>query len=243
MRNLLLICVIFITACNSARKPEVKDTINSGAIDTTLQQPAISEQKDQSDNNELNISSLPFDYAVTDTGRFDFGLGDGVYAIIKSHGNLIDTIDAYYGFQKVDVDHYMYCAIEKDSIMTAELRDSKDENTIGANIGSFIIIDRNGNKIDVNNIAPDFGWFASPSILNGKVYYYQVKENKDSNYSVSAAEFDPKTQKTKSHYMFDDYIETDDGGYFKQAYLQNNLIIFEKSASVKFRFSKDFKLE
>ncbi|WP_157799150.1 hypothetical protein [Mucilaginibacter auburnensis] len=180
--------------------------------------------------------TLAENYIVTDTGFFDFDIGDGTYAVVKQQGRLIDTIDKYYGFQPLSKGAYAYYAIEGSGQSKTEAKNSK---SILADISHFMIITGN-KKIDVTRNAPYFGWFANPSILKNSVYYWEVKEQKDS-YKIFAAKFDPKTRLTNSFYLFNSFIDSDDGGYFAMPYLRGDTICFEHNDGKITKFSPDFK--
>lgn len=191
------------------------DTIKVAAVEDTIFKPY----------------KLIDNFIVADTGYFDFGLGDGTYAVVKKDNKLLDTIDQQYGIQKISKDIYLYLVIDGKSILTD--KENEDgvvgnncyKKSIFANIGDFIILNK-GNKISLNNKAEDFGWFANPAIINQKIYYWKVSEAGTNN-RVFAAMFDPLTLKTTSHYLFNDFIETDDGGYFESPQSSNGQIIFQ----------------
>lgn len=219
-------CLIFFAGCAGDAKKHIADSIVKAPV-----------AKSPSANNTFKPYVLTGDYMVTDTGYFDFEIGDGVYAVVKRNDRLVDTIDKAYGFHPVDDDTYMYCVIDGNGPLKE--KNTQYKTSISANIGSFIIINSD-KKIDVSNTAPDLGWFANPSIINHRVYYWQVKKAGDDN-KIFAAEFDPKTSLTTSHYLFNDYIETDDGGYFATPYLKNDTIYFEGNKGKTIKFTKDFK--
>lgn len=186
---------------------------------------------------------LASDYMVTDTGYFDFGLGDGVYAVLKRNNKLMDTIDKGYSLQPIDNASFVYYTIKGAGLLNKERSNSRYKRSISADIGDCIIIN-GANKINVSKKAPDFGWFANPSIINHRIYYWQVKAiDKNGNSKISAAEFNPATGLTKSYYLFNDYMETDDGGYFPQAFNENGRIIFKFNDEKKYEFSSDFNLK
>lgn len=247
MKPLLYIaCIVLLAGCGGKKATPAKDTLvaqNTATIKKASVKANAPSRDSSSKEPALLLSNLPFNFAVSDTGYFNFVIGDGIYAVIKNNGILIDTIDAYYGFQKVDNERYMYLTIEGNSALTPEYSDPKYKKSIAANLGNYVIIDKSSFKIKVDSLAPDFGWFANPSIINGRIYYWQVKqESKKGNNFVSAAEFDPTTQKTKKQFLFKDYIETDASNYFEQPSFKNGVVVFNGFGEKEYKFSPDFKL-
>ena len=231
--------VIAIVACkgkvqHSKAVNTFKDTTKT-AVDKTIPTAKVT------GDTIFKPFKLVEDFMVADTGYFDFAIGNGTYAVIKKDGKLIDTIDYTYKFQPVDSSLFAYYKIEGQGPLSKEIAPNPIKKSMSANIGDYIVIQSTGKKINVSKLAPDFGWFASPSIISGFVYYWQVNKS-NQQYRVSAARFDPKTGKTKSLYLFNDYIETDDGGYFQQAESEKGSVIFTSPTGKEYAFSPDFKL-
>jgi len=225
-------CLIILAGCAGSGSNTAMD---SSKTNKSIVTPVVQSKN----NNQKAITpyKLVDDYMVTDTGFFDFGLGDGVYAVVKRNNRLVDTIDKEFGFRAINDGSYMYYVILGNGPAIEPNR--QYQKSISASFGSFIII--NGDKkIDVSKTAPDLGWFANLTILNHQVYYWQVKKSGDTN-KIFAAEFDPKTCLTKSYYLFNNPIDADDPGYFAMPYLKSDTICFEANDGKISKFSSDFK--
>ena len=181
-------------------------------------------------------------FAVIDTGMYETGMGEGDYAIIIEDDNSIDTINRYFGIKSVG-DKYLYLKLTKD----ADLEKLKSQmpnsrKTIGADEQGYILIDQ-GKKQNMVKIAPDFNsYFSAPAVINDKIYYWQLKQvHRDSAYRDSAAEYNPSDKTIKSYYLEDNFIETDDDGYFGIPYLKSDTIYFESGSGKTGKFTTDFK--
>jgi hypothetical protein len=185
---------------------------------------------------------LKADYYVTDTGYFNIGIGDGVYAVIKKDEKLIDTIALAYGINHIQGDQFLYYTINGEGPAKNEDANPKYKKSIMASLGNYTIIS-NAKKELLTNMTPDFDdYFSSPSAINGNIYYWQIKKiDSSGQIKVSAAEFDPITKQTKSLFLMNDYLETDDSGYFPQPYSNKDTIYFNAGKDKIIKFSKDFK--
>lgn len=239
-----ILSLILLAACKGKQTSAPSDSLLS---DTASAQSKIDTVKTTVFRDTVfKPYTLVDDFIVTDTGYFDFGLGDGTYAVVRKDNKLLDTIDQQYGVQKISKNIYLYLVIDGKDILTEKenefgaVANNRYKKSISANIGDFIIL-KQGNKVSLNSKAEDFGWFANPSIINQKIYYWKVSEAGTDN-RVFAAMFDPLTLKTTSHYLFNDLIETDDGGYFESPKSSNGQIIFQFKGK-KYYFSSDFTLK
>ncbi|MFD1255399.1 hypothetical protein ACFQ3S_01205 [Mucilaginibacter terrae] len=229
------LCIVFMS-CGANKTSNKIDTTVIDSPDTLKIIPKV---KVRQPDTAFKPYELVDKFYVTDTGYFDFGLGSGVYSVIKQNDKLIDTIDHTYGMNKVDDHQYMYLVIEGVNNLNSLEANKEYTKSIKANIGDFVIIN-NKRKINLNKNAPNFGWFASPAIINHNIYYWQVKEIKENNL-VSAAVFDPISGSTKSMYLRNEALETDDAGYFPQPYLNKDTVVFEIGNRL-WKFSPSFKL-
>ena len=180
-------------------------------------------------------------YAVIDTGEYDTGILQGDYAII-SKDNIIDTINRYFGV-KVIGDKYLYLKITRNADLDKLLSPMPgNKKTLGASEQGYLLIDH-GKKQNMINIALGFdSYFSSPSVINDKIYYWQlIRGHAAKAYKVSAAEYNPLTKALKSYYIEDNPIDTDDNGYFRSPYLKNDTIYFEGGYGKVKKFATDFK--
>ncbi|MCC8407372.1 hypothetical protein LJ707_00405 [Mucilaginibacter sp. UR6-1] len=239
-----ILSLILFAACKGKQTSAQSDSL---LFDTAPVLPKIDTSKKAiSKDTAFKPYTVINDFIITDTGYFDFGLGEGTYAVVKKDNKLLDTIDQQYGIQKISNDVYLYLVIDGKSILTNKenedgmVGNNHYKKSIFANIGDFIILNK-GNKISLNNKAEDFGWFANPAIINQKIYYWKVSEAGTNN-RVFAAMFDPLILKTTSHYLFNDLIETDDGGYFESPQSYNGQVIFQFKGK-RYKFSPDLTLK
>ena len=182
------------------------------------------------------------DFLVTDTGYYDEGIGNGVYAVIKSNNVLVDTIDLGYGMNRIDSGMYLYNQIIGRGPTPKDEANSDYRESISASWGDYILF-KSGKKEHLNKLTQDFDdYFSSPSVLDGKICYWQIKKlDSTGSIKVSAAQFDPVTHTTISHYLLNDVLETDDSGYFSQPYQKNDTIYFDAGKDKLMKFSKAFQ--
>ncbi|WP_426586452.1 hypothetical protein [Mucilaginibacter sp. R-33] len=227
MKKLAYLLSLFaLTAChNGNHKQLISDTVKR---DTTT---------------SFKPYQLNKDYIVIDTGIFDATVMGGSYAVVTRSGKLADTIDKYYGIEKIGNDNYLYLTItgtgpgEDDTSKT-----QKSQKSISGSLGSYIMV-VNGKKQNLSAFITDFNdYFSSPSVINGNIYFWQIKKiDTTGNNSISAAKYDPVTKKTTNYYLVDDYIETDDANYFSAPYFKNDTIYFDGENKKLRKFTKDFK--
>ncbi|HEY4325790.1 MAG TPA: hypothetical protein VGN20_17480 [Mucilaginibacter sp.] len=183
------------------------------------------------------------DFYITDIGYYDITIGDGIYAVIKRNNILVDTIDSDYSIKQIDDNKFIYQTISGNGPASKEDANPKYKKSISASLGDYTIFS-NGKKELLNTLTPDFDdYFSSPAIINQHIFYWKIKRiDSTGKIAVSAAEFDPITRKTRSFYLLEDYLETDDDGYFPRPYIKNDTIYFDAGKNKLMRFSKDFKI-
>jgi hypothetical protein len=161
----------------------------------------------------------------------------GYYAIIKRGGIIADTIDLSYGIKILGAQVYFYETLKK---VPADEPGSESGKSLSLDFSDYLLI-TNSQKISLKTLAPSFDdYFSSPGVINNKIYYWQIDKQQSDN-KISAAEYDPASKSTKSFYLFNDGVETDDSGYFPNPYLKNDTIYFDNGNEKVKKFSKDFK--
>ncbi len=226
-----LILLLPLIACHNDKGKTV--AIKSDTIRTIVE----ASKKDTS----FKPYAIAINYLVTDTGYYDAGIGDGAYAVIKLNNKLVDTIDLGYGMNRIDSSVYLYSIIVGLGPADKGIADPKYKKSINAAWGKYMIVE-NGKKEQLNKLTPGVDdYFSSPSIIANKIYYWQIKRlDSVGGISVSAAVFNPKTNKTISHYLQNDVLDTDDSGHFQLPYLKNDTIYFEALGKLM-KFSKELK--
>ncbi len=182
-------------------------------------------------------------YTVIDTGFLDAVENVGKYAVIQKNGKLIDTIDKGFGMQKIHNNLFLYLTITDTAPLDKNtLQKTGYMNGISGSFGRYILIAKE-KKQHIAKLATDFNdGFSSPQVINGKVYFWQIKKQKSSELNkILAAEYDPINNKTKNYYLFNDDISSDDRGYFPIPYLKNDTIYFNMRNNRITKFSKTFK--
>lgn len=237
MKVLLYItCIILLAGCGGKKATKAVDALPPKQ-QVTGSDTAIKPAK-------FKPYKLIDGFMVTDTGYADAVVMGGTYAVVFKNGALLDTIEKGFGIQKIMDGMYFYQLVSSNGTLEDGRAPHSDaSNAINASFDAYRIL-TNGKKQDLSTLAPDFSdYFSSPYIINNKIYYWQIKKiDTTGNNSISAAEYDPLTKKTISHYLFNDYIETDDSGYFGYPYLKNDTIYFDAGADKIKKISKDFKL-
>lgn len=240
MKNICyLLILLSLAACHSNKKP--------GSVVDTAKQTAVIKAVTPQKINEANLIrpyKLIADYMVTDTGYVDATVMATTYAVITENGKLVDTIDKDYGIQKVNDHSYLYLTITDPGPLEDPTSGNADyKKSISGSLGNYILT-VNGRKQNLSKLIPDFNdYFSSPSVINGKIYYWQIKKiDTTGNNSISAAQYDPVTKETINHYLVNDYIETDNAGYFAAPYIQNDTIYFDGENNKLKKFTKDLKL-
>ncbi|MDR6943086.1 hypothetical protein [Mucilaginibacter pocheonensis] len=234
-----LLTLFVLAACHSNKKPELgADTLKQDITAKTV----APKKADQ--DSLIKPYKLIADYMVTDTGYVDATVMGATYAVITKNGKLVDTIEKGYGVQKVNDHSYLYRTI----MDTGPLEDPTSgkagyKNNISGSLGNYILT-LNGKKQNLSKLIPDFNdYFSSPSVINGKIYYWQIKKiDTTGNNSISAAQYDPVTKETMNHYLVNDYIETDNADHFAAPYIKNDTIYFDGENNKLKKFTKDLKL-
>jgi len=174
------------------------------------------------------------DYMVIDTGQYTNGPMDGLYAIVK-RDNQTDTIDVGVEMQKVSDHVYLY------QLLHAGVPDEPGEFLL--NQGDYIL-NINGKTVKMTKIVKHFdNYFSSPQAIDGKIYFWQlIPKDKNSTMKVFAAQFDPSSNTTKSHYLLDDALDTDDSGHYAAPYKnqRGDSILFRLNVSQEWRFTSSF---
>jgi hypothetical protein len=231
-RYLFYCSILALYACEDRSKKSAMDSSELTTVDTlTLK------------SNSFTPYRLNESYMVVDTGCFDAMVYSGQYAVIKRNGYPADTIDLGVGMQKIGHNSYFFASVTDTAPPDDETSGNTDcKKIIKGDIGNYFVI-KNGAKQKLNTLVSDFSdYFSSPWVLNGKIYFWQIKTiNRDSASVVSAAEYNPATKTLNTHFIKNDFIETDDPGYFTSPFLKNDTIYFYFGENESKKFSADFK--
>lgn len=232
IRYLFYCSVLTVVACNGKGGKVDVDSANANAI-------VIETKK----SDKFIPYRLNETYTVIDTGCFDAMVYGGHYAVIKRDGYPADTIDLGVGMLKLNNGTYLFESVTDTAPPDDETSgDAECSKIIKGDIGSYFMV-ANGAKKKLNALLPDLDeYFSSPWVINGKIYYWQIKTvNPDSAKVISAAEYDPAKKSVKNHFVKKDYIESDDPGYFPNPYLKKDTIYFYFGENEQKKFSTDFK--
>jgi len=227
-----ILCFLVLCSCKSKDKAVSKDTISKSTTTSGI----LKKEK----------SKLPFapykfneDYTVIDSGKYsnDGPMTGGSYAIIKNNKEVIDTIDLYYGIKELGHQTYFYHKLNHEIDPTE--KDSKGFLTLQE--GNYFLI-TNNNKTSFTSLASDFDdYFSAPNVINRKIYFWKLEKiDTVGTLRVSATEFDPLTNKTKSYFLLNDVLETDDSNYFQLPYPEKDNIVFTIDGKKKWKFSSEF---
>ncbi|WPV01035.1 hypothetical protein SNE26_04555 [Mucilaginibacter sp. cycad4] len=227
MKKLGYLLILFaLAACNHQEKQSSSTASGSGNND-----------------NSFKPYQLNKAYTIVDTGFVDAEVMECTYAVITRDNKLADTIDKDYGIQKIGDDSYLYLTLtDTKPINNTSTKGEGRKKSISGSLGKYVVT-VNGNKQLLSTLVPDFNdYFSSPSVINGNIFYWQIKQKDTTgNNRVSAAKFNPVTKKTNAYYLVDDYIETDDANYFAAPYLKNDTIYFNGENNKLRKFTKDLK--
>nr|WP_294941285.1 hypothetical protein [uncultured Mucilaginibacter sp.] len=236
MKALLYItCIVLIVGC--------RGKVNHTAIDSV---PKL--QASRVDTTSKSAVFKPYKlidgFIATDTGYADAVVIGGTYAVVFRNGALLDTIEKGFGIRKVIDGMYFFQVVKSAKADEEELQSSPAgyTKTISATFAEYKLL-TGGKKQDFSTLAPNFSdYFSSPYVIKNKIYYWQIKKiDTAGNNSISAAEYNPVTKKTISHYLFNDDIGSDDSGYFWYPYLKKDTIYFQDGKEKVSKFSKEFK--
>lgn len=224
--------IILLAACNSNESGRVY-TSNSKTKD-------LIKHNNQAQFKPYQIAGQ---FTVTDTGYFDTGIGDGVYAVLERNHKLVDTISLFYNVKLISPNHFLYLRVEGRGQAKPGDSNRKYKKSIYASETSYVILS-DGRKTNISTLSRDFNdYFSSPQVIKGKIYFWAIKElDSSGRIRVSAAQFDPNTNSTKRHYLMNDILETDDGGYYAPPFLKNDTICFAFSEKKQWEFSPSFNL-
>lgn len=194
-------------------------------------------------NSTITPYKLTDDYMVTSTGYVDDVANSGTFAVIQKDGKLVDTIEKGFGLQKIKDNSFLYWKITDTGPLPKDISPNQQyKNNISGSFGEYILISSD-KKQELATIAIDFdNYFSSPTAINGKIYYWQIKQQKpaESN-KIYAAQYNPIDHSTKAYYLFDDDIGTDEVGYFPNPYQKNDIIYFDAGKDKLMKFSKTFQ--
>ena len=235
MKSIFYVCGLLVFfGCKSKTNDSVADTtVGSVNLINTIATKATT----------FTPYKLNVDYLVTDTGFFDAVVSEGTYAVVQRNKKLADTIDKSFSIQKIANDTYLYLTITGTGPLEKGISGkSSYKNSIMGSFGNYFIV-RNGEKKQLNNLVQDFDdYFSSPYVIGNKIYFWQLKTlDKNGKKKISAAEYNPITKTLKSYYIKDDYLETDDSGYFPYPYSKNDTIYFDAGEAKLMKYSKEFK--
>ncbi|WP_448698863.1 hypothetical protein ACFGVR_18440 [Mucilaginibacter sp. AW1-3] len=233
MRASLFIALIFVIAgctTHSVKQPVYTDTpqtiVSQTSIDTI--------KKAVKKHTAITPYQLNDDYMVIDTGRYTNGPMEGLYAIVKRE-NKTDTIDLGVEMQKVSNHVYLY------QLLHAGTPDNSGEFVLET--GNYIL-NTNNQTVKFASIVKHFdNYFSSPQAIDGKIYFWQlIDKGNNATMKVFAAQFDPSTNQTKSHYLLDDDLDTDDSGHYASPHKnkRGDSILFELNVSQTWRFTSSF---
>jgi hypothetical protein len=231
-----LLSLMLMFSCKSKNQSATVDSANNTTTKTSV-------KKKESSAHAIKPYNLNSDYAVIDTGCFDATVLAGTYAVIKSNNNAIDTIDKDFGMQKIGEHSYLFASITDTAPPDGETTSGPNcKKLIKGSLGNYIIV-KNNTKQDLNKLIENFNeYFSSPSVIEHKIYFWQLKKlDTTGKTSVSAAEYDPVNKTLKSHYVKNDFIETDDNGYFPNPYLKKDTIYFDGGQGKLMKYSREFK--
>ncbi|MBV8388236.1 MAG: hypothetical protein JO080_00395 [Mucilaginibacter sp.] len=230
-----LFCSLALVACKSNRKSVVSDSV----ANLTGPKTSISKNKDAA-HFTITPYELIDDYMVIDTGEYsnEGPMTGGSYAIIKKNGVVVDTIDLDYGMKGLGNKTYFYHKLEHEM---GSIEDDSNK-TLMLQEGNFFLI-TNNKKTAFNSLTTSFDdYFSSPNVINQKIYFWKLdKIDTVGTLKVSAAEFDPSTHKTKSLFLLNDVLDTDDSNNFPLPYIKNDTIYFDAGKDKLIKFSKTFQ--
>ena len=233
-----LLLVFCFLACHSDSKTRSADSTakKDVAVNTVVSKKSI-------EGSTFKPYKLNENYMVIDTGFLDLTVMEGVYAVVTRNNKLADTIDKDYGIQKIDDDSYLYLTVTGTGVLEANASGKAGyKKQISGLLGDYVITIGN-KKQKLSTLTTDFNdYFSSPSVINGKIYFWQIKKiGTDGNNTIAAAVYDPTTKQTISHYIKDDFIETDNAGYFAAPYIKKDTIYFDGENDKLKKFDKDLK--
>jgi hypothetical protein len=181
-------------------------------------------------------------YQILDTLHFSTGPEDGYALRLTFMGRMIDTLGYGFGFHHLGPDTLVYRKIRKypDKPGTAAGEDSTWFN--GAPDSIRIAV--RGKPRSVERELPYFGFFASPSFLEGSIYYWGVSPRNDTTSKVYGIRYDVRRALLDSVFLYEEVIGSEYSGHFTRPYLENGLVVYKGSdAKAIVRFRPDFHKE
>jgi len=224
--------IILLAACNSNESGRVY-TSNSKTKD-------LIKHNNQAQFKPYQIAGQ---FTVTDTGYFNTGIGDGVYAVLERNHKFIDTISLFYNVKSISPNRFLYLTVEGYGQAKREDSNPKYKKSIYGSEKSYVILSGE-KKTRISDINREFDdYFSSPQVINNKIYFWAIKKlDSSGRIQVSAAQFDPNSNSTENHYLMNDILETDDGGYYPPPILKKDTICFVFSKKKQWKFSPSFNL-
>jgi hypothetical protein len=214
---------------------------NNNAMTDTVKTDSAT--KIDAKRNSFTPYKLVDDYIVVDTGRYENEgpMGGAIYAIVKKNSLLVDTIDLYFGMKKIKSGLYLYQKLSHE-------RGSSIKDTIGLlamDTDKYFLITGDTKK-EFNTMSPNFDdYFSSPNVINSKVYYWALDRSDtvgNKPYKISAVQYDPVDKKSRTEFLFADYLETDNSGHFANPYIKKDTIYFYQTDKNVWKLSPDFNL-
>jgi hypothetical protein len=148
------------------------------------------------------------EYVLSDSLEFSDMISGGTAKVLKVNNRLIDTICTFFGVQSIGKSTIVYQKVEIRG--KSEYGDSYE-----GNFSDYIVYKQGKKSLLRKSLSFFDDWFSSPSIINGRIYYWGLKhQNNSDSLSIYAMRYNFLNGKTESLILFTDLLETDNPGFF-----------------------------
>ena len=159
----------------------------------------------------------PARYVLRDTAEYDGALAPGRYAVLVRSGMVIDSIDLFFGFHRLNSGASVFLPVE--SVRSDDFLDGMD-------VTEHVVFDGQ-RRIALKTFLPHFSdYFSSPSVLDGLLYYWGL-DRRDGGYRILAYRYDGAARRINACYLLSVELGADNRGHFTPPHAMGGAVRFE----------------
>ncbi|RVU02680.1 hypothetical protein EOD41_01710 [Mucilaginibacter limnophilus] len=244
MKKLNFLICLFLSlhvACKSSQKPSLVDSgvatneLTNDSGDSLRKADSLKTAAQKAAFKSYKLNST---YSVIDTGWFNCGTMEGLYAIVKQNGQNTDTIHLGIGMQEIESNQYLYLMLTqcKNSFETEQ----PSPGILYLRPYQYVISSTEKRYLLDTAITGFDSYKSAPNVINKKIYFWQYIKQSDNLFNVNAAVYNPETGKTVSRNLFTN--DLNDNEHIYPPFEKDRKVIFDwGNKSWKFSFN-DFQL-
>lgn len=165
-------------------------------------------------------------YTLGDTAQYGNAIGSSHYAVLRRDGRILDSIDLFFGIQRLNTGSVVFLPVEPYDPQGELL----DEGVSPMEIGKHVIYDRaRRRRITLASFLPHFDdYFSSPAVWGGVLYYWGVERSSVTDLrKLHAVRYDAAARRIDSRFLFESEMATDNRAYLAPPEPVAGMIRFE----------------